>query len=154
LPLVGISDIIYTLINNVEFRPDCNVIISRSTAYDFLSNSKSKLESITSKYYEIIPSSSKYTGYTSNITIADVFDRLSDTFGEASAILGSITSYNDISGTDSVDANTIAGETIANIKDGKPSTNIDVVGLAVFKDDVLVRRTHFDRNFMPFDNYK
>lgn len=89
----GISDIIYTLINNIEIRPDCNVIISRSTAYDFLSNSKSEIESVTAKYYEIVANSSKYTGYTANITISDVFDRMSDTFGEALAILGSTTSF-------------------------------------------------------------
>lgn len=153
--LHGISDIIYTLINNVEFRPDCNVIIARSTAYDFLSESKSEIESITSKYYEIIATSSRYTGYTNDITIANVFDRLSDSFGEASAILGSITSYNGNSGAQSVDTDTIAGETTSNSGSGsKPSTNIDVVGLAVFKDDVLVRRTHFYRNTLPFNDYR
>lgn len=141
----GISDIIYTLINNVELRPDCNVIISRATAFDFLSESKSEIESITSKYYEIIATSSKYTGYTSNITISDVFDRMSDTFGEASAILGSTTSSSsnsedNKSGASNVDTDTIAGETTSNTGSGdsKPSTNIDVVGLAVFKDDILV----------------
>lgn len=87
MPLCGISDVIYTLTNNVEFRPDCNVIISRSNAYDFLSNSKSEFDSITAKYYEIVATSSKNTGFTSDITISDVFNRLIDTFGEASAIL-------------------------------------------------------------------
>ncbi|MCI9366325.1 MAG: hypothetical protein HFJ54_07390 [Clostridia bacterium] len=87
MQLVGISDSIYTLTNNIELRPDCNVIISRSTAYEFLSNSKSEIESITAKYYEIIATSSKYTGFTSNITIADVFSRITDTFGEPCAVL-------------------------------------------------------------------
>lgn len=135
----GISDIIYTLINNVELRPDCNVIISRCDAYKFLSESKSEIESITSKYYEIIATSSKNTGFTANVTISDVFDRMSDTFGETSAILGSITSANNASGKSSVDTDTIAGETTSNSStESKPSTNIDVVGLAVFKNDVLV----------------
>lgn len=84
---LGISDIIYTLINHVELRPDCNVIISRSTAYDFLSESKSELESITAKYYEIIATSSRTTGYTADITISDMFNRLMDTYGEPTAIL-------------------------------------------------------------------
>ena len=78
---------IYTLVNHIELRPDCNVIVSRASAYDFLSNSKSELESITAKYYEIIATSSRTTGYTADITISDVFNRLIDTFGEASAIL-------------------------------------------------------------------
>lgn len=83
----GISDIVYTLINNPEIRPSCNVIVSRSTAYDFLANSKSSLENITAKYYEIVTTSCETTGYTSDITLSDVVCGLSDTFGEASAIL-------------------------------------------------------------------
>lgn len=84
---LGISDIIYTLINNVEIRPDCNVIVSRASAYDFLADSKSEIESITAKYYEIIATSSRNTGFTADITISDVFNRLTDTYGEPSAIL-------------------------------------------------------------------
>ncbi|MDE5830464.1 MAG: hypothetical protein K2H53_01965 [Clostridia bacterium] len=111
-----------------------------------MSDSKSQIESITAKYYEIIATSSKYTGYTANITIADMFDRISDSFGEASAILGSITSSSNDnnSGASAVDTDTIAGETTSNSgNSGEPSTNIDVVGLAVFKEDVLVRRVIF-----------
>lgn len=135
----GISDIIFTLMNNVQFRPDCNVIISRCEAEKFLSESKSEIESITAKYYEIIATSSRYTGYTSDITIADVFDRLTDTFGEASAILGSITEYSSNSGAAAVDTDTIAGETTAVTgNNSSASANIDVVGLAVFKNDILV----------------
>lgn len=68
---------------------------------------------------------------------------MSDTFGEASAILGSITSYNAESGASSVDTDTIAGETTSNSNESEnASTNIDVMGLAVFKNDVFVRRTY------------
>lgn len=140
--LSGISDIVFTLINNVQARPDCNVIISRCDAYEFLSESKSEIESITSKYYEIIATSSKYTGYTADITLSDMFDRITDSFGEPSAILGSVTSLNTSSsptGPTSVDTDTIAGETTSNSgESSNASTNIDVVGLAVFKGDVLV----------------
>ena len=139
---LGISEIVYTLINNVELRPDCNVIISRSTAYDFLSESRSEIESITAKYYEIIATSSKYTGYTSNINIANVFDRITDTFGEACASSSSKDNATSASGESNTDTDTIAGETTSNSgSSNKPSSNIDVVGLAVFKDDMLVRRT-------------
>ena len=68
---------------------------------------------------------------------------MSDTFGEASAILGSITSYNATSGSSNVDTDTIAGETTSNSEESKnSSTNIDVMGLAVFKNDILVRRAY------------
>ena len=41
----GISDVIYTLVNNIELRPDCSIIISKCDAYDFLENSKPVFES-------------------------------------------------------------------------------------------------------------
>ena len=113
---LGVSEIIYTLTNNIDVRPDCNVLIARSTAYDFLSNSKSEIESITAKYYEIIASSSRYTGYTSNITLSDVFNGIGDSFGEASAILGSITESNKSIENLSTNNDTISGETTANLR--------------------------------------
>ncbi len=54
---------------------------------------------------------------------------------------GSTTSPTDLSKEASPDTDTIAGETTSNSDNSsKSSTNIDVVGLAVFKGDVLVRR--------------
>ncbi len=52
---------------------------------------------------------------------------------------GSITLPNNDSTSSNADTDTIAGETTSTSgSDGKPSSNIDVVGLAVFKGDVLV----------------
>lgn len=68
---------------------------------------------------------------------------MSDSFGEACATLGSITSYEAEFGASSIDTDTIAGETTSNSAQSKNSSaNIDVVGLAVFRNDVLVRRTN------------
>lgn len=56
---------------------------------------------------------------------------------------GSITASNSSGTNPSPDTDTIAGETTSNSGDtSNSSTNIDVVGLAVFKGDVLVRRTY------------
>ena len=53
---------------------------------------------------------------------------------------GSIVSSTPSSINPSFDTDTIAGETASIVNEGtNPSTNIDVVGLAVFKGDVLVR---------------
>ena len=135
----GISDIVYTLNNNPEIRPSSNVIISRSTAYDFLANSKSSLENITAKYYEIVTTSSQTTGYTSDITLADVASGLSDTFGEATAILGSVASEKSENSNIRSETDTIAGESTSESgEQNESSSNIDVVGLAVFKGDILV----------------
>ena len=84
-----------------------------------------------------------------------MFDRMSDSFGEACAILGSITNQSSKSGASSVDTDTIAGETTSNSgPSSDASTNIDVVGLAVFKGDVLIRRTYLDRCSLSFNNYQ
>ncbi|MCI8620368.1 MAG: hypothetical protein HFJ50_00540 [Clostridia bacterium] len=65
---------------------------------------------------------------------------MSDSFGEACATLGSVTSYTAESGASAVDTDTIAGETTSTSSKSKNSSaNIDVVGLAVFRNDVLVR---------------
>lgn len=57
----GISEYIYTIVNNLEIRPDCNIIISRCDAYDYLNNSEPTLETVSARYYEFILNSSEYT---------------------------------------------------------------------------------------------
>jgi len=151
----GISDIVYTLYNHPEVRPSSNVIISRSTAYDFLASSKSSLENITAKYYEIVTTSSQTTGFTSDITLSDVISGISDTFGEASAILGSVAGEDKASSTNIYETDTIAGEdTSGSGQKTETSSNIDVVGLSVFKGDVLVRRINCGRNNLSLNCYE
>lgn len=69
---------------------------------------------------------------------------------------GSITSYSNNSnnsGASAVDTDTIAGETTSSSSSGNAaSTNIDVVGLAVFKGDVLIRWTYLSRNPLPLNS--
>lgn len=86
----GISDIIYTLMNNIELRPDCNIIISKCDAYDFLKNSKPVFESNPAEYFELNFNSSEYTGYLDNITLADFYYNILNTSSNASAILAGI----------------------------------------------------------------
>lgn len=147
----GISEYIYTLMNNIQFNPDANIIISKNDSEDFLKASKPVLEKMSAKYYEIIPTSSEYTGYTQNITLVDFFSSYLDTASSPVAILGSINnpstqkeyskeiiSYNnsnDTSPLDSADKDSsyIAGETPINSK-----KNIENIGLAVFNKDKFV----------------
>lgn len=76
LAFQGISKQIYSLMNKTQIRPDTNIIISKCSAKDFLQNTQPSLENLVAKYYEIAPSSSKYTGYTSNLTLGDFFNSL------------------------------------------------------------------------------
>lgn len=83
----GISESLYTLMNNVQIRPDCNVVISRCNAEYFLNNSKPMLEKLSARYYELAPSSSDYTAYTEDVSLSTFFSNFNDTFTQAYGIL-------------------------------------------------------------------
>ena len=137
----GISETIFTLMNDIQIRPDCSVIISRSDCAYFLENSKPVLEKLTARYYDIAPTSSEYTGYTEDVTLIDLFYRLNTSTGNPIAILGGI---NESNSTDLQNAlSPIApvekdSSYKANETPIKSKPNIENMGLAVFKDDILV----------------
>ena len=87
LAQAGISKEIYSLVNKVQIRPDSNIIISKCDARLFIEDSKPILENLVAKYYEISPRSSEYTGYTSNVTIGEFFNSLTDTLSQPFGIL-------------------------------------------------------------------
>lgn len=108
----GISDEIYTLVNNIQIRPSTNIIISKTQAKDYVENSKPSLESLPTKYYEIFTNSSKYTGYTTDSTIGDFFNGITCTSCEPYAILGgvideSINNLSEFSSSNPLDAGNI-----------------------------------------------
>ena len=83
----GISKEIYSLMNKVQVRPDSNVIISTTSAQKYIESVSPSLENLVAKFYEILPRSSEYTGFTSNIKLSDFFYRLESNAGEPVAIL-------------------------------------------------------------------
>ena len=83
----GISEYLYTLVSNLELRPDCNVIVSKCKASDYLHNSDQSLEKLSARYYEFTFNSSEYTGYTQNITLSDFYSTILSTTSHAYAIL-------------------------------------------------------------------
>ena len=113
----GISNEIYTLINNSQIRPSTNIIISKSSAKEYIKSCKSEFENLQTKYYEVFTNSSQYTGFSSEATIGDFFNALVSPSEEPFAILGNInpTNISGYSGTENT-------------------------GLAVFDDATLVRR--------------
>jgi len=138
LAYAGLSESIYSLMNNIQVRPDCNVIISRCNAEYFLKNSKPTLEKLSARYYEIAPNSSDYTGYTEAITLSQFFSDFNDSFSQCYAILGGVNT-SDSQSTDQSkssiekDADTKANETLSS-----NGTSIENMGLAVFHGDKLV----------------
>lgn len=133
----GLYESIYSLMNNVQVRPDCNVIVSRCNAEYFLRNSKPLLEKLSARYYEVATSSSDYTGYTESITLSKFFSDLNDTASQCYAILGGVHT-GDTKNTDSKknimekDSTNKANESLTDNR-----TNIENMGLAVFVGDKL-----------------
>jgi spore germination protein KC len=134
----GVSDTLYTLINNVEVRPDCSVLVSRCNAEYFLKNSKPTLEKLSARYYEIAPTSSEYTGYTQSITLNDFFSGYSDTFQNCYAILGGINTKDSQSTNSNKSAEEKDSTNKANESLIQGDNNIENMGLAVFNGDTLV----------------
>jgi len=86
----GISSEIYSFINNEEIRPITNLVVTKSTAYDYLNNVKPNLEKVTAKYYETFELTSKLTGYISNISIGDFYNDLCSNTCDSTAILAGL----------------------------------------------------------------
>lgn len=84
----GISEQIYTLMNDTQIRPSAYIVISKCNAKYYIENSKPILENLITKYYDIFPSSSNYTAFTSNSTIGEFFNNLESQTINPTAILG------------------------------------------------------------------
>lgn len=151
----GIGEYLYTLINHVEIRPTCNVIISKCNAKYFLNNSSPMLEQLSSKYYEIASTSERVTGYTYNITLLDFFSDFADSFTESFATLGSVndgeigssgnngSSDNSLGSNDNQSSSSLSNDGtddsyVASETPIDSKKNIENLGLAVFKGDKLV----------------
>lgn len=132
----GISDEIYTLINDTQVRPSANIIISKCKAKDYIKYTIPELENSKYKYYEIMSNSSKYTGYSIDSSIGDFFNSLACKGCEPYAILGGINqqnTQNSASVNSQKDSNIKSNETSIEGENGTEN-----IGIAVFKGDTLV----------------
>ena len=132
LAVSGIGEEIFTLSNQVEIRPDSNIIISKSTAKEYIENSKPELENLVAKYYELNLFSQEYVGFTENISISNFFNKLNTTSIEPTAILGNGNKLNLPSSDNSKDELDIVAGELPITEYKRESENL---GIAVFKDD-------------------
>ena len=147
LATLGISDLMYTLMNKVQIRPSCNIIIAESTSKDYITNVESNLENLIAKFYEISSSSSEYTGYTANIKLGDFFNNLTSNTIEPTAMLGFIdtqdgtysTNFTTQSSNDNENEDESNSDNNDESENSVSSSSIsDTMGLAVFKNDTLI----------------
>lgn len=128
----GISSTINTLVNNIQIRPSTNVIVSKCSADYYIANSSSTLESLVTRYYDIFPNSSNYTGYTANVTIGEFFNKMIGSTSQSTAILGGINT------TKNTNVSKNDAETISNKSSISGERGNENIGLAVFNGDTLV----------------
>ena len=128
----GISNEIFSLINEVQVRPSANIIVSKCNTKYYMENSIPSLGIVIPRYYDIFPDTGKYSGYTNNATIGDFFNSLKCNSCEPYAMLGGVSSKSSTS-TESDDDTMKADNT--SIDGSRKTQNI---GLAIFKADKLV----------------
>ena len=80
----GIKQYINALGNNSEIRPTCNIIVSSTTSLDALEKISNSNENFSSRFYEFLENSAKYTGYSTTPELSEFFYSLN--FGEDSAL--------------------------------------------------------------------
>ncbi len=136
LAIKGISDEIYTLINDTQIRPSTNIIVSKCSAKYYINQTKPEIENLISKYYETFTSSSKISGYMPDATIGRFFNSLSCNTCEPYAILGGV---NDGKQKNNNEPNSRKDYTIkANESSIQGKNGAENIGVAVFKEDKLV----------------
>jgi spore germination protein KC len=106
----GIGNILNSLANNNEIRPNAYLLISEKKAINVLENVANSGENFSSRFYEYIINSANYTGYSAPTTFGEVFSDINNQYGDTVAIY-----------------TVIQDDTIQNN------------GLAIFKDDYMVR---------------
>lgn len=146
----GLSDEIYTLINDTQITPSSNIIISKCDAKYYLEQTNPELENLVSKYYETFTNSSKYTGYIPDATIGDFFNDLTSRTRQPYAILGGINAESKEQENSDLQKDFSLKANNASISGKNGSENF---GIAVFREDILVGELSAIET-VPFLNFK
>ena len=133
----GIGNYICTATNDIEIRPSCDIIVSKCSALDYITNSKPLLENLSSKYYEIASSSQKDTGLTRTISLMSFYNRYYDSLCEPYAPLSSIEESNGGDSSSSSGGNSESSSK-KDVEKDNANAKIKNQGLAIFKDDKLI----------------
>lgn len=144
----GIGKEIYSLMNKVQIRPDNQVIISKVTAKEYIESVSPTLENLVAKFYEVLPTSGEYTGYTINAKLGEFFNQLICNTCEPTATLGNVVKEEETEKT-SEESGSSSGSGDSSSSDSSGSgeksneslsakNGVENLGVAVFKDDKLV----------------
>lgn len=146
IAMEGVSKYLHAMIRNREFRPNARVIVSRCPAEEFISAVKPKLETNPAKYYELLLSAYKYTGFSTDTQLIGFYNKTESDSIQAVAVLADVSEY-ESSDEFSIDSSTykqkgrsypLEGDFKAGDLPKTGELNIEVMGLAVFNGGKMV----------------
>ena len=132
----GIEPLVNSLINKVETRPDCSIIVSKIPDNEFDNDKKPKIEELISKYYDVAANLETGRGYSETIKLNEFYLTLNDTFYQPYASLG--TTYNTSQNTNNQNVTSDLDTQSKTLVTNSEKESVEVMGLAVFKKDNLV----------------
>ena len=132
----GVEPLVNSLINKVETRPDCSIIVSKIPENEFNNGKKPKIEELISKYYDVASNLETGRGYSETIKLNEFYLTLNDTFYQPYASLG--TTYNTTKNTNNKNVSSDLDTQSKTLVTNSEKESVEVMGLAVFKKDKLV----------------
>lgn len=132
----GVEPLVNSLINKVETRPDCSIIVSKIPNDEFEDGKKPKIEELISKYYDVASNLETGRGYSETIKLNEFYLTLNDTFYQPYASLG--TTYNTTKNTNDQNISSDLDTQSKTLVTNSEKESVEVMGLAVFKKDKLV----------------
>jgi spore germination protein KC len=142
----GIDDLILALPRGREFRPSTYVVVSRSSAEDYVKALKPKLESNPAKYLELIYGSHRYTGFTANSQFHYFYSQIKALYIQPVAILAGLNETEESEKISSEGSTyrkkghllPLEGDFLAGTLPRSSETKAEVMGLAVFDGGKMV----------------
>lgn len=132
----GVEPLVNSLINKVETRPDCSIIVSEIPEDEFSNENKPKIEELISKYYDVASNLETGRGYSETIKLNEFYLTLNDTFYQPYASLG--TTYNTTKNTNDKNISSDLDTQSKTLVTNSEKQSVEVMGLAVFKKDKLI----------------
>ena len=132
----GVEPLVNSLINKVETRPDCSIIVSKIPENEFEEDKNPKIEELISQYYDVAANLETGRGYSETIKLNEFYLTLNDTFYQPYASLG--TTYNTTKNTNQDNVSSDLDTQSKTLVTNSEKQSVEVMGLAVFKKDKLV----------------
>ena len=134
----GIRSIVYNFVNKIEMLPDCSIMVCSIPEKEFDGKDVPAMGKILPKFFDLTTNTEEEeTEYSQNISINDFYVALENPLAEPYCGIGIV--HNTKSKSPLNDKNTIGiDKTSSSIASQEEELMVDLLGLAAFKDDVMV----------------